>query len=383
MRPSANPRTAPAAWRDCSNLLIIRPDNMGDLLMSAPAIRALKQFIKKGKITLLTAEQTASAADLLPYIDETLVANLPWVKQEDYLDPGQFSMLVDQLKQYRFDGCVIFTVYSQNPLPAAMLAWMAGIPLRLAYCRENPYQLLSHWVPDDEPYSQIRHQVVRDLELVRHIGAEAVDDRIVIQIPTAVQKAATEKLAALGVDVGRPFLVFHAGVSEPRRAFPTDRWVALAKRLLASQNTQLLFTGKSAERQLTDYLEQTCGDHTFSVAGLLDIMEFAAVVQQAALVVSVNTATVHLAAATGTPCVVFYAQTNPQHTPWKNPHIIFPFSLPDGHAVSRNEVVRHVARQLYRDKVPLPALEDVLDAIESLLVKRCGGGQLRHQVFFH
>src|SRR5690606_22825058 len=97
------------------------------------------------------------------------------VKQEGYLDPGQFSALVDQLKQYRFDGCVIFTVYSQNPLPAAMLAWMAGIPLRLAYCRENPYQLLSHWVPDDEPYSQIRHQVVRDLELVKHIGAEAVE----------------------------------------------------------------------------------------------------------------------------------------------------------------------------------------------------------------
>jgi len=370
-------------WKDCCNLLVIRPDNIGDLLMSAPAFRALKQFMKKGKITLLTAQSTAVAADLLPYIDETLVANLPWVKQQDQLDPAEFSALVSRLKHYRFDGCIIFTVYSQNPLPAAMLAWMAGIPLRLAYCRENPYQLLTHWVPDEEPYSRIRHQVVRDLELVKSIGTDVSDDRIIIQIPGSVKKSVTEKLIAAGVDVRRPLLILHAGVSEPRRAIPVDRWVALAKRIVASHNVQLLFTGQASERELTDRLQRSSGVDTFSMAGLLDVMEFAAVVQSVALVISVNTATIHLAAATGTPCVVFYAQTNPQHTPWRTPQRIFPFSVMSDD-ISRNEVVRYVARQLYRDRVPLPALEDVIDAVESLLVERADCRlQLGGQLFFH
>jgi hypothetical protein len=66
---------------------------------------------------------------------------------------------VRQISEKKFDAAVIFTVYSQNPLPTVMLAYLAGIPKRLAYCRENPYQLLTDWVPDQEPYTLIKHQV--------------------------------------------------------------------------------------------------------------------------------------------------------------------------------------------------------------------------------
>ena len=45
---------------------------------------------------------------------------------------------------------MIFTVYSQSPLPSAMICYLADIPLRLAHCRENPYHLLTDWVPDPE-----------------------------------------------------------------------------------------------------------------------------------------------------------------------------------------------------------------------------------------
>ncbi len=58
-----------------------------------------------------------------------------------------------------FDAAVIFTVYSQNPLPAAFLCYLAGIPLRLAHCRENPYQFLTDWVKDTEPEQNVRHEV--------------------------------------------------------------------------------------------------------------------------------------------------------------------------------------------------------------------------------
>ena len=59
--------------------------------------------------------------------------------------------MVRKLRARRFDGAVIFCVFSQNPLPAAFLCHLADIPLRLAYCRENPYKILTHWIPDPEP----------------------------------------------------------------------------------------------------------------------------------------------------------------------------------------------------------------------------------------
>jgi hypothetical protein len=59
-----------------------------------------------------------------------------------------------------------------------MLAYLAGIPKRLAYCRENPYQLLTDWVPDQEPYTFIKHQVRRDLDLVAAVGAVTSNDQL-------------------------------------------------------------------------------------------------------------------------------------------------------------------------------------------------------------
>ncbi|SEL29106.1 glycosyltransferase family 9 protein [Parapedobacter koreensis] len=354
-------------WNNCKNLLVVRPDNIGDVLMSSPAIRAIKRNFGS-KITLLTSEAGAAGATLLPEVDETLVANFPWVKHTSSISPAYLDKLALQLKKAAFDGCIIFTVYSQNPLPTAMLAWAAGIPRRLAYCRENPYQLLTQWVPDDEPYSRVRHQVVRDLDLVERIGAYSNDDRITIAVPTGADSLVMAKLAHIGVDVRRPFVIFHAGVSEPKRAFPTERWAVLAQRFLATHPTQqILFTGSAGERTLTDHLHQACGAGTFSVGGLLDIVEFAAAIRQAALVVSVNTATIHLAAALGRPLVVLYACTNPQHTPWRCLHTLFSYSITDDGLRSRNEVIRYVDRSLYREQVNLPTIDDILNAIEVML----------------
>ena len=352
-------------WSSCERLLVIRPDNIGDVLMSSPAIRAIKRQFGS-RITLLTSQSGAEASALLPEVDETLVANFPWVKHGTTIRPTHLAAIVSRLKKARFDGCVIFTVYSQNPLPTAMVPWMAGIPRRLAYCRENPYQLLTYWVPDDEPYAKIRHQVVRDLDLVEHVGAYSTDDRITVTVPPEADSAAMAKLARVGVTTDRPFVIFHAGVSEAKRRFPEVDWIELARRVLTTHAVQVIFTGSAVEQALTDHLQLTCGKNTFSAAGLLDIQEFAAVIRQAAVVVSVNTATIHLAAALGRPLVVLYALTNPQHTPWRCPHTLFPYSVSDEKR-SRNEVIRHVDHSLYSEKRDRPSVDELLRAITVLL----------------
>ena len=171
-------------WNDCKNLLVIRPDNMGDLLMSTPAIRALKETFSC-RITVLTSSMAAGVAAHIPEISEVLVYDLPWVKLEAAAGPESFMDLVALLKEKAFDAAVVFTVYSQNPAPAVLLAWLAGIPRRLAYCRENPYHLLTDWLPDPEPYTLVRHQVARDLALVAAVGANTKQQQLSLNFPEA------------------------------------------------------------------------------------------------------------------------------------------------------------------------------------------------------
>ncbi len=351
------------SWQNCKNLLVVRLDNMGDLLMSTPAIRALKETFNS-RITVLTSSMAAGIARSIPEIDEIISFDVPWVKTQNASFSHDFLGLVEVLKAKQFDAAVIFTVFSQNPMPAIMLGYLADIPLRLAYCRENPYQLLTDWVPDEEPYMLIKHQVERDLALVATIGATTSNDLLSIQIPDAWQSA-KKKLDKNSIDLQKPWLILHPGVSELKRQYPTKSWIEAGKRLVADFGYQLLLTGSASEKQLTDKIGQGIGTNAFSIAGLLSLDEFICLIKEASLLIAVNTGPVHIAAALQTPVLVLYAQTNPQHTPWKTPNKVLYFEVPEA-LRSKNEVLKFV--QQHQEKAPETiAVETILEAVAFLL----------------
>ena len=348
-------------WQNCKNILVVRLDNMGDLLMSTPAIRALKKTFNS-QITVLTSHMAAGIVDHIPEIDFLITFDVPWVKSEHASFSTDFLRLVEVLRERNFDAAVVFTVFSQNPMPAFMLAYLADIPLRLAYCRENPYELLTTWIPDEEPYTFIKHQVQRDLDLVGTIGATTSNDHLSIQVPDAWGPT-QKKLAKNSIDLQNPWLILHPGVSESKRQYPTEKWIELGKRLVVDFGYQLLLTGSASEKPLTDEIQQGIGTNAFSIAGLLNLDEFICLIKEAPLLVSVNTGPVHIAAATQTPVVVLYAQTNPQHIPWKTLSKVLYFEVPEA-LQSKNEVLKFVRQQ--QEKAPeMVAVEDVLEAVLS------------------
>jgi ADP-heptose:LPS heptosyltransferase len=352
-------------WEKCKNILCIRADNMGDLLMSSPAIRALKKTFNC-RITLLTSAMGNLMAPFINAIDETIVANLPWVKTETPVNKNEFSALVEALRLYQFDGVVIFTVYSQNPLPSALLAYMAGIPKRLSYCRENPYHLLTNWVVEKEPYTFIQHQVERDLNLVKMIGAEVKDQRIQIHFSEEAKISALKKLKGASVDLHKDWLIIHPGVSETKREYPENEWIKTGKLLRDDLSFQIVITGAESENALCKRIEQGIGENSFSLSGLLSVEELIALISESPVMISVNTGTVHIAAATQTPVIVLYALTNPQHTPWKVASTALFFSVKED-LRSKNEVVNYVNQKMMNQKAAIPSPAIILEEVKKIL----------------
>jgi lipopolysaccharide heptosyltransferase II len=351
-------------WKAYKNILCIRPDNMGDLIMSGPAIRALKESFN-ARITVLTSCMSKEVVKHMQEIDEAIIFDSPWVKNNMVQDNEQIYDIVGCLMRKKFDAAVIFTVYSQNPLPSAMLAYMGGIPKILGYCRENPYGLLTDWVPDKEPYTVIKHQVRRDLDLVKHIGAIPSCEKLHLLANENLWQQVISKLVAAGMHEDEPWLILHAGVSEEKRRYPTDKWIETGQKLIAEMGYQILLTGSASEKYLTDHLRAEIGENCFSIAGLFDLNEFICLVKHAPVIVSVNTSTIHIAAAVGTPVVVLYAQTNPQHTPWKVPCKVLQFGVVEK-LRSKNEVIAFVNKKLYHKPVEMPGPDDILKAVSEL-----------------
>jgi lipopolysaccharide heptosyltransferase II len=319
------------AWEQAKRILCIRLDSLGDVLMTTPAIRALRASAPGRSITLLTSPAGARAAALIPEVDEVISYDAPWMKATAPRASSKPEYrLVESLRRLNFDAAVIFTVYSQNPLPAAFLAYLAGIPLRLAHCRENPYQLLTHWVPEREPQAGIRHEVRRQLDLVITVGSEdkAQDIRLSLQVPPGSQRAAQQLLDGFGIDLGQPWVVIHPGATAPSRRYRPDGFAQVARILFQKFAIPAIFTGTRAEVGLIEEIRAHMGVPSYSLADQIGLPTFAALLDLAPLLISNNSGPVHVAAAVGTPVVDLYALTNPQHTPWGVPHRVLNQDVP-------------------------------------------------------
>jgi lipopolysaccharide heptosyltransferase II len=264
------------------------------------------------------------------------------------------------LRELRFDAAAIFTVYSQNPLPAALLCHLADIPRRLAHCRENPYQLLTDWVQESEPAGGVRHEVQRQLDLVAAVSCRTDETRLSLEVPAAVRDSVPALLRAAGARPEEPWIVVHPGASAPSRRYPAEKFAAAVRRLVAEDGWQVVLTGTAAETPLIAAIQSAAGVRAGSLGGRLSLAELAGVIAGASLLLTNNTGPSHMAAALGTPVVTLYALTNPQHTPWAVPSRVlfqdvpcrfcYKSICPEGHhgcleGVGADEVVR-AAREL-------------------------------------
>ncbi|MGE0172620.1 MAG: lipopolysaccharide heptosyltransferase II [Oligoflexales bacterium] len=353
-------------WSNARNVLCVRLDAMGDVLMTSPAIRAVKERIEGCRITLLGSGSGCSTVPLLDCIDDAVCYEAPWMKSRGN---GNFSLvdntIVQKIKARGFDAAIIFTVYSQNPLPAAMLCYWANIPLRLGHCRENPYSLLTDWIPEVEPQERARHEVQRQLDLVDAIGCRTEDPRIKVKVDRFAHGQMLEVAVEHGLDAKQEWIVMHPGATAQSRRYRPDGFAAAASELIDA-GFHIVWTGTEEDSALIRRIQGETRGTSVDLSGKLTLVQLAALIGEASLLISNNTGPVHLAAGLGTPVVDLYALTNPQHTPWHvESEVLFhnvpcrfcyKSVCPEGHnlclqAIEPHEVVRAAYRLLSKTKI--------------------------------
>ncbi len=315
------------AWSQAERVLCVRLDNMGDVLMTTPAIRAIRVAKPSRRITLLGSSSGVRVAEHVQEIDATIHYEAPWVKnaRTDGSGTDVDRALVEALASHRFDAAVIFTAYSQSPIAAALVCRMAGIPLRLAHCRENPYLLLTDWVPETEPAQQVRHEVDRQLDLVAAFAPRPGDLRLSFRVLAPDRAKLAAKLREVGVDPAAARIVVHPGASAPSRRWPAGHFAQALRELAQRQHREIVLTGDASEAALVAEVIAQAGNpaRAHDLAGRLTLGELGALLEGADLLVANNTGPVHIAAALGTLVVDLYALTNPQHGPWRVPaHVL-------------------------------------------------------------
>lgn len=300
----------PDGWQNTRRVLVIRLDNIGDVIMLSPALRVLRQALPEATLTLMASPAGSQVAPLLPWLDDLMPRRVVWqdVSGRMPLDTSRELALVEEIHARSFDAAVIFTSFSQSPYPPAYICYLAGIPLRLGQSKEFGGSLLTQWV---RPLPDEVHQVERNLFLLESAGFQVVDRALELCIPTGIQAAADNLLRASGVDPQEPFILLAPGASCAARRYDPLRFAVVARVLAVKTCLPVVIAGSEQERQLaTPIIEASRRQGIVSLVGKTSIPELAGVIRRASLVLCNNSGPLHIADALRRPLVVLYSGTD-------------------------------------------------------------------------
>ncbi|NJK78643.1 MAG: glycosyltransferase family 9 protein [Chloroflexaceae bacterium] len=300
-------------------ILVMRLDNIGDVLMTGPALRAIKAALPHTHLTLMASPAGSQAAALLPWVDAVLTWRVLWQDMGSLpFDPAREWHLIETLRAGQFDAAIIFTSFSQSPHPAAVVCKLADIPLCIGQSKETAGALLDIELaaPPDE-----LHQVERNLRLVEALGCPVDDRSLTISIPEAARQSLASKRWTYGITPDAPYAVLNPWTSCAARTYNSSRFAKAARLLGAATGLPVVVVGTEKDRERSAALLEAIGSTAFDMVGQTTLPELAALIDEAQLLLTNNTATMHIADATRTPQVVLFAGTElavqwqPRHTP--------------------------------------------------------------------
>jgi len=265
---------------------------MGDLIMSLPAVHAVRKFLPETEITLLIQKELEPLLEGHPDVDRIL----GWSPAEG----AGWNRILRwgwRLRKYRFDASVTL-----NPTKLFHAApFFAGIPTRIGYRRKLGI-LLTAALPDTKANRNL-HETDYNLELVRLLGVPR--SKPVIHLPqrTGTEREADWLLQSHGLtQTSRPIAV-HPWTSNPVKSWPLESFAELADRLHADHRPILVIGGPES-LPLMERWKSQAPDQVVDLVGKIPLRTLPALLRRCSLLVSNDSGPVHVAAAVGTPTIV-------------------------------------------------------------------------------
>jgi lipopolysaccharide heptosyltransferase II len=308
-------------------ILLIRPDHLGDLVLTTPAFAVLKARVPDAHITMMVGPWSREVVARHPAIDRLVTCPFPGFQRAAQKPLAPYILLfriAQQLRRGKYDLAI-------NLRPdfwwGAALLYLAAIPRRVGYALAPGKPFLTSAVPFQTP----EKATVSNLRLIS-AGLESLGyppleepytpEQYPLQFTPAPQehKWAAERLKKEGIDAETPIVVIHPGSGADVKLWRTEAWATVANALMASLTSpvpaRIILTGSKKELPM---LEEIAQGMTAAPVLVTDatVGQLAALLQRANMVLGVDSGPLHLAVAQGTPTVHIFGPTDSRiFGPW-------------------------------------------------------------------
>ncbi|HEY0098983.1 MAG TPA: glycosyltransferase family 9 protein [Pyrinomonadaceae bacterium] len=290
---------------DPQNILVIDFGQLGDVVLSLPALHAIRAKFPRARITVAVGKPGKPVVEMSNAADETLVVDRVSLRDGSKpLSIWRIGRLVKDVRARRFDFVIDLHSLSETNL----LGFLSGASQRL-YARRPTRSLdfLSNFRPRPAIEDRSKHAVDRYLDVVAPLGVEAVTR--VPRLRTRVEdvRAVDEMLRRERAGTDAPLIGMFPGAGHPSRCWPLARFSELAQRLENNDGVRTLVFAGPEERPLVKAMRAQF-PRSAVIFDRLSVPQLAAAAARVSVFVSNDTGPMHIAAAVGTPVVILMSE---------------------------------------------------------------------------
>jgi ADP-heptose:LPS heptosyltransferase len=292
---------------DFKNILLIHFGQLGDVVLSLPAIAGVRERFPDAKLTIMSGASTRGIIEISGLADEQIAVDRVKMRDGSKVTAlGDMYRLVRDLRRRKFDLVIdLHSLYETN-----LAGWLSGAPTRyFSHRTGRSLQRLSNWHVRAAIEDRSAHHAVRYADAVRPLGIDAAHRTIIVRASADAEERAADVLGRHGLD-GSALVGLFLGAGHHSRRWPVEKFVDVAECLAAPDRRVIVLLGPE-EREMRNGLQARFGQAA-TVIEELPLPVFFALLSRLDVLVSGDTGPMHLAAVAGAGIVLLSTKGAPQ-----------------------------------------------------------------------
>ncbi len=280
------------------SILFFRPDHIGDLLLTTSSIHSLKKSFPKIYLKLAVASWSADILKYNPYVDEIITIDLPWLARGTKVSYIKLVKNILQLRSSNYDHIFSFRVAAKS----AVVSLFLGGKKRWGFD-----VVKSKWAfTENVHYDKKKHVVENYLDMIEAFGADRENNGLEIFIKDEERINFSDKFI-----LPEKYIVISPGAGYSPKLWIPERWTEIADWISFNIDTPVIITGSASEKPLVSEIISKMKGKCINLCGELSIRKLAILIEKSKLLITVDSAAMHLAAAVKTPIIALFGYTDP------------------------------------------------------------------------
>ena len=319
LRLAARIPVRPLRMEEKDRILLIRPDHLGDMLLSTPAIRALRAARPDAEIHMLAGPWSADVIAAFPEVDLVLTLPFPGFSRHHPKENlgSPYKLLLQTARQLRDVGYSSAVIMRPDHWWGAAVAQLAGIPVRIGYALPDVAPFLSETLEH-----QREHAVLQNMRLVQRWTGSIAPEETILTFQSNAEDAGYVDgyLNEWGISHRRRLICIHPGSGTWVKRWQPEKWARVADTLAEQLKAAAVFTGGDHEVPLVRQIMAEMEADACIMAGDTRVGQLAALYKRATVVLGPDSGPMHLAVAVDTPTVSLFGPADPvEFGPWGSP----------------------------------------------------------------